>query len=135
MIDLKNFNGIMDTDSPNENIGQHAVKFARNIRYRGTGGNLRIENIEGLRLIPFNQPAGTNECIGGFYDDLKQRIFEFIYNSNGYHSIRITYLTTLNRIALLTNGTNADMDCLDFTLDGKIYDVKMLYGDETQGDT
>ena len=135
MIDLKTFNGVMDTDSPNENIGQHSVKFARNIRYRGEGVNMRIENIEGLRLIPFNQPAGINECIGGFYDDLKQRIFEFIYNSNGYHSIRITYLGTLNRIALLTNGTNADMDCLDFTLDGKIYDVKMLYGDETQGDT
>jgi len=135
MIDLKNFNGIMDTDSPNENIGQHSVKFARNIRYRGEGANMRIENIEGLSLIPFNQPAGTNECIGGFYDDLKQRIFEFIYNSNSFHSIRITYVSTLSRIALLTNGTNADIDCLDFTLDGKIYDVKMLYGDETQGDT
>ncbi len=135
MIDLKNFNGIMDTDSPNENIGQHSVKYARNIRYRGEGQNMRIENIEGNRLIPFNQPEGVNECIGGFYDDLKQRIFEFIYNSNGYHSIRITYLSDESRIALLTNGTNADMDCLDFTLDGKIYDVKMLYGDETQGDT
>ena len=79
MIDLKNFNGIMDTDSPNENIGQHSVKYARNIRYRGEGQNRRIENIEGNRLIPFNQAAGTNECIGAFYDDLKQRIFEFIY--------------------------------------------------------
>jgi len=135
MIDLKTFNGIMDTDSPNENIGQHSVKFARNIRYRGEGANRRIENIEGNRLIPFNQAAGTNECIGAFYDDLKQRNFSFVYNSNGYHSIRITYLNDLSKISLLTNGTNADMDCLDFTLDGKIYDVKMLYGDETQGDT
>ena len=70
----------MDTDSPNEVIGQSSVKYARNIRYRGEGANMRIENIEGNTLIPYNQPAGSNECIGGFYDDLKQRIFEFIYN-------------------------------------------------------
>jgi hypothetical protein len=135
MVDLKTFSGVMDTDSPNENIGQKSIKYARNIRYRGEGQNLRIENIEGNRLIPYNQPAGDNECIGAFYDDLKQRIFECIYNSNGYHSIRITYLSDESRISLLTNGTNADMDCLDFTLDGKIYDVRMLYGDEAQGDT
>jgi len=135
MIDLKQFNGIMDTDSPNEVIGQSSVKYARNIRYRGEGANMRIENIEGNTLIPYNQPAGSNECIGGFYDDLKQRIFEFIYNSNEFHSIRITYLSDFSRISLLTNGTNADMDCLNFTLDGKIFDVKILYGDDVQGDT
>lgn len=135
MIELKQFNGIMDTDSPNENIGAASIKMGRNIRFRGDKGNWRIENIEGTTLIPYNQPAGVNECIGGFYDDIGQRIFECIYNSNSLHSIRITYLNTLSRISLLTNGTNADMDCLDFTLDGKITEMKMLYGDEEQGDT
>ncbi len=135
MIDLKQFSGIMDTDSPNETIGQGSIKMGRNIRYRGEKGNWRIENIEGNTLIPYNQPAGVNECIGGFYDELRQRIYEFIYNSNGTHSIRITYLNNLNRISLLTNGTNADSDCLEFTLDGKITAVQMLYGDSEQGDT
>lgn len=139
MIDLKNFNGTMDTDSPNENIGQSAIKMGRNIRYRGqrkdTGTNLEVQNVLGNTLIPFNQSAGENECIGAFYDELKQRIFSCIYNSNGFHSIRILTLSDLSFVSLLTNGTNADMDCLDFTLDEPIYNIKMLYGDDTQGDT
>lgn len=135
MIDIKKFNGIMDTDSPNETIGQGCIKMGRNIRFRGDKGNWRIENTEGNTLIPFNQPAGLNECISGFYDELRQRIFGFIYNSNGFHSIRILPLDTLAIFSLLTNGTNADNDCLEFTLDGKITEVKILYGDETQGDT
>ena len=139
MIDLKTFNGTLDTDSPNENIGQHSVKMARNIRYRGerknVGTNLRAENIEGTTLIPYNQPAGINECIGGFYDEIKQRVFGFFYNSNGNHSIRILYMDDLSMVNLITNGTNADSDVLDFDLDNPIYEVKMLYGDETQGDT
>lgn len=137
MIDLKTFNGIMDTDSPNEVIGQHSVKYARNIRYRGQGQNMRIENIEGTTLIPANLPSGVNEPLGAFYDELKQRIFYFLYNSNGTNSIRYVDLTVQPYAVsdLLVCGTNTDGDILGFTLDGKIYDVRMLYGDETQGDT
>lgn len=135
MIELKNFNGIMDTDSPNENIGAGSIKMGRNIRYRGDKGNWRIENIPGNTLIPCNLPTGTNETIGAFYDELKQRIFDFKYNSNGNHSIRYIELSTNTIVNLLVCGTNTDGDILGFTLDGKIYNVKMLYGDETQGDT
>lgn len=139
MIDLKNFNGVMDTDSPNENIGQSSVKFARNIRYRGDrknkGGSLRIENIEGTTLIPYNQPVGDNLGCGVFYDNLKQRIFGCVYNSNGLHSIRILYLDTLQIISLLTNGVNTDGNILDFNLNNPIYNMRMLYGDAEEGDT
>lgn len=135
MIESKNFNGIMDTDSPNENIGAGSIKMGRNIRYRGDKGDWRIENIPGNTLIPCNLPTGTNETIGAFYDELKQRVFDFKYNSNGNHSIRYIELATNNIVDLLVCGTNTDGDILGFTLDGKIYNVKMLYGDETQGDT
>lgn len=137
MIDLKQFNGLMDTDNPNEVIGQHYVKSARNVRTRGEGANKRYENMEGNTLIPCNLPAGLNETIGVFYDDLKQRIFIFLYNSNGTHSIRYIDLNIKPYAVrdLLVCGTNTDGDILGFTLDGKIYDVKILYGDDTQGDT
>ena len=135
MIELKNFNGIMDTDSPNENIGGNSIKMGRNIRYRGDKGNWRIENIEGSTLIPCNLPTGINETIGSYYDELKQRIFYFLYNSNGTHSIRYIELDTNTIVNLLVCGTNTDGDILGFTIDGKIYDVKILYGDESQGDT
>lgn len=133
MIDLKNLNGIMDTDSSNQTIGQNSIKMGRNIRFR----NGRYENIEGTTLIPCNLPSGVNETIKSFYDDLKQRIFIFLYNSNGTHSIRYIDLNVKPYVVsdLLVCGTNTDGDILGFTLDGKIYDVKILYGDDTQGDT
>ena len=135
MIDIKKLNGVMDTDSPNENIGQSSIKMGRNIRYRGDKGNLQIQNIVGNTLLPYNQAAGANECIGAFYDELRQRIFGFIYNSNGTHGIRIVDLSDLSVTALITNGTNTDGNILDFSLDEPIYNVKMLYGDDEQGDT
>lgn len=135
MIDIKKLNGVMDTDSPNENIGQSSIKMGRNIRYRGDKGNLQIQNIVGNTLLSYNQAAGANECIGAFYDELRQRIFGFIYNSNGTHGIRIVDLSDLSVTALITNGTNTDGNILDFSLDEPIYNVKMLYGDDEQGDT
>lgn len=135
MIDLKSFTGVMDTDSPNENIGQGSIKMGRNIRYRGTKGNLRIENVPGTTLLPVNLPAGINRTIGAFYDNLRQRIFYFNYNSAGTHSIRYLELDTLTIVDLLVCGTNTNGDILGFTLDGKIYNVKIMYGDDEQGDT
>ena len=31
----------------------------------------------------------TNQCIGSYYDELKQRVFYFNWNSNGYNGIYI----------------------------------------------
>lgn len=125
----------MDTDSPNENIGQSAIKLGRNIRYRGDVGNWQVQNIEGNTLITNNLPAGSNECCGAFYDEISQRIFYFNYNSNSNHGIYILYLDDHTITPLLINGTNADTDCLDLDLDEPVYNVKMLYGDTEQGDT
>ena len=106
MIDIKQFNGIMDSDSPNEVISQNSIKLARNIRYRGVDGNYQLQNIPGTRLIPNNLPTGTNECIGRFFDDIKNRIFYFNYNSNSNHGIYILDVSTEVITALLVCGTN-----------------------------
>jgi len=135
MIDIKKFNGIMDTDSPNENIGQSSVKMARNIKYRGDKGNWQIQNLVGNTLIPENLPAGANECCGAFYDEIKQRILYCNFNANGDNGIYILSLDDNTITPLLINGTNADDDCLDFDLDEPVYEMKMLYGDDEQGDT
>ena len=135
MIDIKQFNGIMDSDSPNEVISQNSIKLARNIRYRGVDGNYQLQNIPGTRLIPNNLPTGTNECIGRFFDDIKNRIFYFNYNSNSNHGIYILDVSTEVITALLVCGTNTDGDILNFTLDEPVFAVKMLYGDADQGDT
>lgn len=135
MIDIKKLSGVMDTDSPNDNIGQGSIKMGSYIRYRGSKGDRRIENVPGTNLITNNLPAGINKTIGAYYDKLKNRIFDFKYNSNGNHSIRYLTISTGVITNLLVCGTNTNGDILAFTLDGKIYDVKMLYGDTEQGDT
>lgn len=133
---IKQLSGILNTDDSNENIGVTHHKYAKNIRFRGVGNNYRAENIPGTTLLPNPYlPAGTNEGIGAFYDDLKQRIFTFNYNSSGLHAIYQYTISTQvwARIALV--GYNTDGDIFGFTLNGTIYNVKMLYGDATQGDT
>ena len=130
--DIKQFSGIMNTDDPNEVIGANQHKIAFNVHFQGG----RAEGINGTVLLTntYLPATGTNECIGDFYDQLKQRIFSFNYNSGGLHAIFLHNLKTgaWSRVALV--GFNTDGDILGFTLEGVIYDAKILYGDEEQGD-
>jgi len=137
-IDIKQFNAEMDTDTPNENLGAGSHKYAKNIVWRGKQGDMRPEGVMGLTQIPYNAPAGTEECIGRFYDEKRGRIFSFIYNSGALHSIRqytINPTGTGAIAAIIQVGVQTDGDILGFTLNGKIYAVKILYGDDEQGDT
>lgn len=133
---IKQFSGLLNSDDSNEVIGATHHKMAKNMRFRGNGANMRGESVFGTNFItnPY-LPSGTNECIGAFYDNLKQRIFWFNYNSSGNHGVYQydVALGTTSRIALV--GYNTDGDIFGFTLDRAIYNVKMLYGDDVQGDT
>ena len=133
--EAKRFSGFLNTDDSQEVIGLTNHAMAKNGRFRGAVNNLRFENIPGTTELPYNKPAGDNQCIGAFYDELKQRIFWFNYNSNGNHGIYQYTIATgvITPVALV--GLNTDGDIFRFTLDGFIYGVKMLYGDSTQGDT
>lgn len=133
---VKQLSGFMNTDDDNSVMPPSHHKMAINMRFRGVGNNLRGEGIQGTNLIanPY-LPSGTNECIGGFYDELKQRIFWFNYNSNGNHGIYQYTISTQAVVRVILVGYNTDGDILGFTLDGSIYNVKILYGDTVQGDT
>jgi hypothetical protein len=88
-IERKQFSGVLNLDDPNESIpGQHH-KDARNILFRGNPGNFSIQSAYGNRLVSNSLPAGTNTCIGSFYDQQKQRLFFFNHNSNGNNGIYI----------------------------------------------
>lgn len=134
-IDIKKLSGILNSDDPNEVIDSGHHKMAANIVFRGKPGDLRPTGINGTSIISDNLPAGANESIGRYYDDKKGRIFGFIYNSNGTHSIRQYTISTGVVVALVQVGSQTDGDILGFTLDGKITGVQILYGDDTQGDT
>lgn len=133
-IDIKNIEGFLNSDDKNENIGPRQHKNAENVNFRGSAGDMRPEIVKGTTLIPFNQPSGDNENLGRFYDDKRGRIFGFTYNSNGTHSIRQYTIATNTIVSVVTIGAQTDGDILAFDLDNPISAVKMLYGDDEQGD-
>jgi hypothetical protein len=131
--EIKQFSGILNTDDSNETIASVHHKFAMNGRFR----NGRFEGVLGntLKTNTFLPATGTNENIGAFFDDLKQKIYFFNYNSNALHGIYQYDIITDTFSRIVLNGYNTDGDVLNFSLDGFIYAVKILYGDDVQGDT
>lgn len=135
MIDPKRFSGIMNTDDKPEDItaGQHID--AVNIRFYGGANGLTAENIVGNTLI-VNQykPAGDNECVGAFFDGIKQRIIWFNWNSNDTHGIYQYSIETQTITRLLENFTNSQTDILLFDRDYPIASVDIIYTTEIDGD-
>lgn len=134
-IDLKHFSGLMNTDDAGDNIDPAHHKYAVNGRFRGSGNNLRFENVEGNVLIPNSElPAGNNECIGSFYDSLKQRIIWFNWNSTAKHGIYQYSLITKTVSSLLICFTDSQTDILHFDLDYPIPSVNIVYTTDEDGD-
>lgn len=134
MIDMKQLSGIMNTDDANSVMPATHHKMARNMRFRGNGNNMEGQGVPGTRLIVNNLPTGDNECIGSFYDSLRQRIIWFNYNSNLRHGIYQYDIEQETVTALLVCFTNSAGDILDFSLDYPIPSVVMLYTTEDDGD-
>ena len=87
-IDIKRLSGVMNLDDKESDVLQHQHINALNIRAYGGSNGLTIENIFGNTLITNALlPAGSNECLGGFYDGVKQRIIWGNWNSNSRHGI------------------------------------------------
>lgn len=92
-------------------------------------------NITGNRYIPYNKPEGTNTVIGAKEDILRNRVFEFIWNSNDKHSIVIYDRETDTRTKLIQNLTDTNnVDVLQFTLNNKINHCDIIYRGEDEGD-
>lgn len=132
--EIKQLSGFLNTDDPNSSIGATHHKYAKNVRFRGKPNDMRPESIPGTTLIQNNLPAGANECVGRYYDELKQRVFYFNYNSSGVHGIYQLALSTNTISTVVVIGAGTDGDILGFTLNGVITGIRMLYGDDTQGD-
>ena len=136
-IERKLFSGVMNLDDPNEAMPSTHHKEAFNILFKGNPGEMRAENIPGNRAVSnLELREGTNVCIGSFYDELKQRLFFFVYNSNGYDAI-FSYSTTTRTITkVLMSKVDSDVNehLFDFSPDYPIASVSMLYRTEQDGD-
>ena len=135
MIDVKRLSGIMNKDDRPEDVLPHQHIDALNLRFYGGSNGLTAENIVGNTLITNSyKPTGTNECIGGIYDGVKQRIIWCNYNSNSRHGIYQYSLTTGLITPLLVCFTNSQTDILGFSRDYPMSDAKIIYTTDTDGD-
>jgi hypothetical protein len=76
----------------------------------------------------------TNQCIGSHYDELKQRVFYFNYNSAGYHGI-YSYDVKANTISpLLISFIDSQEDIFNFDPKFPIASINILYRTEDEGD-
>lgn len=130
MIQTKQFGGVLNLDDPDAEMPFLHHKEARNIVFRGEGANLRAQNIPGnvISPNPYLSMEGNNTCIGAWYDQVRGRIFSFIYNSAGNHGIFIYKPITGTWSYLILNGTNTDTDVLLFDIKKPILNVNILYG-------
>ena len=139
-VSEKQFSGVMNLDDNNDVLPSAHHKEARNIVFRGNGNTQIAQSIPGNRLIANTLPAGTNSCIGHYYDQLNNRVFYFNYNSNGNHGIYFynTVAKTVSR--LFESGLDSVGDILNFTLTEPITSINIIYGDlyntllDTEGD-
>lgn len=136
-IERKNFSGFMNLDDPNEVIPSGHHREAENVIFKGNAGDMRIESIPGNSSVSnADLRAGTNVCIGSYYDELKQRLFYFVYNSNGYDAIYVYAKNTGTISTLLMSKVDsiATEALFDFSPNYPIASVNILYRTEEDGD-
>lgn len=135
MNDIKQLSGLMNLDDSEMVMPSTNHKSAFNGFFRGNGNNFRFESGRGTTLIPTElKPAGDNQCIGHFFDELRQRLFWCNYNSNGNHGIYILDVSTGNIVPLIVVGAATDGDILGFTLTTVIHSMNLLYGGSLRSD-
>lgn len=131
---VKIFSGYLNTDDSQSQVPMSHHTMAKNGVFRGNDGNKRFQSIPGTRTIVNSLPAGNNECIGSFYDGLRQRIIWFNWNSNGRNGIYQYNIKTGVVAPLLVSYINSQTDILNFSLDYPIPSVVLLYTTEEDGD-
>lgn len=129
------FSSTMNFDDPNEVIPVIHNQEVRNVQWKGSGQNLRAENMPGTRekTNPFLVNDNNNLTIGRHYDPIGKRIYTFNYRGDSRKAIYM-YDTILGIWYRLVEQTiNADTDVLNFT-QTPIINIDIIYGDSTQGD-
>lgn len=147
MISAHPFMGAMDLDSPDEVIDPRMCRDLRNVIWRGNPGNMRAESVLGTIGInnPFLLNTGYNKCIGAFYDDVNQVLYDFNINSEiDIHGIivpggiqlgAIYVFNTLTKVwqRLIEDGINTVGSPTGLRNNVRITGAKLIYGDPSDG--
>lgn len=134
MIEVKNdFSGGLNLDDAYFRMGQNSYADALNITKDAVTSNADniISNLVSNRLIDYTFPAGTNISIGSYTNNLRNTVINFVYNSNGYHSVIEYNLTTRTAQKIFENLTDSDgIDILGFTQYDKLTGINIFNREE-----
>lgn len=147
MISAHPFMGAMDLDSPDEDIDPRMCRELRNVTWRGNPGNMRPESVLGTIGVPnpFLPATGANKCIGAFFDDVDQVLYDCNYNTltdingildpTGAGTGAIYLFNKLTGVwqRLIEDGINTTGNVLGFNNNNRIMGIKLIYGDPANG--
>ena len=135
MIEVKRFSGVLNTDDLPENVTAPQHINAKNVRFYGGPNGLTAENIKGnYSIVNNNLPAGSNECIGVFFDSVKNRIIWFNWNSNGDNGIYNLDIETEAVTPIFICNTDSASDILNFSPNNPVHSVSIIYRTAGDGD-
>ena len=131
MIDVKRFSGVMNHDDLPENVAAPQHMDAMNLRFYGGPNGLSAENVKGNYIIPNASlpSAGTNICIGSYFDQVNQLIYFFNYNSNGNNGIYKLNVNSEVVSKVFLCNTDSTTDILNFDPDYPVHSVVLVYAD------
>jgi hypothetical protein len=135
MLAVKRFNGVLDKDSREEDVLSPNHIQARNLRFIPNTNGGSFNPIKGNTLISnSNLPAGINECIGAFFDQVKQRIIWFNWNEYGNNGIYQYSVQTGTVSKIFLCNTDSATDILTFSRDYPVHSAGIVYRTTGDGD-
>lgn len=138
MIDARNnFSGGLNLDDTLFNVPKNQYIDALNITTDGQAGShdTGIANVVGNRLVDFSMPTGENVCIGAKADQLRNRVYYFVWNSYDQHLILMYENATRTIIKLIENLVDTGGEnVLSFSRNKKIIHIDIIYRDNNEGD-
>ena len=83
MIINKVFQGGLNLDTQDYRLPDGDYPYALNVTKdaQGVGQDFVVSNIMGNREVAYTLPTGINKCIGKFNDNVRNRIYYFVWNS------------------------------------------------------
>lgn len=135
--EVKDIIGKLNLDTHPSMIGEPDYVDAYNIvrDAQGKGTDKVVSNMLGNTIRSYTLPSGVNKRVGHHPDPVRNRIYIFIWNSNGNHSI-IYYDKTANSFTkLITSKTDSGgIDILNFDPSYRINHINIIYRDISVGD-
>lgn len=127
------FNGKLDLDTQDYRVAKADYIDALNMTRdsQGDGQDEVCAVVRGNILLPFTLPIGVNKVIGNYEDRLRNRLYEFIWNSLGTHTISYYDKNSGSTIKVLENLTDSNgVDILGFNPSWKINHIDIVYNDK-----